>query len=262
MQQTDRRRYFPADLPAASTNRLINLRGEALLHNARTFLLLTFPWGLFALIPSLGTRSSSLESENRASLVKTFGVYALTLFAVSALLFPIPTMAGTFYHSLGAAVPGLSLLAVATIDALLRRLAQRRGVQRSYIELALAAIVALALVQLDFVRPAVADRHASELKQFHDVAAWLEANVDPQAVIMTTQPYTLNWVSNRPAVVLPPNDPPTASLAAARQYDVQVLVITQLWGAYPDALNAAENETEWKLAADLGASKIYTLDRP
>ena len=52
---------------------------------------------------------------------------------------------------------------------------------------------------------------------------------------MTTQPHTLHWITSRPAIVLPPNDPPHAVQVAARAYDVEWLVITQTWGPYPAA---------------------------
>jgi len=239
---------YPFNRPVASVSKLWGVRRQALLHNGRTFFLHTFAWGLFGIVPK------SIDKR-----IRIFFYYFVILFVVTALLFPVPTLSGTFYHSLGAAMPGLALAAVITINDGLASLARRRSVQRSYIELALGALLVFAVAQLAMIRPAITTRHTAEREQFADIASWLEKNLASDTPVMTTQPYTLNWVTERSTIVLPPNDAPLAASQAARRYGVQYLIITQIWQDYPAVLNTSN---DWQLVTDLGASQVYELIQP
>ena len=75
---------------------------------------------------------------------------------------------------------------------------------------------------------------------------------------MTTQPYTLNYVSGHPAIVLPGNEPPDAAWQAAQRYDARFLIVTQQFGLYPEILEA-QPDPRFQLLADVEGSKIFGI---
>jgi hypothetical protein len=223
-------------------------RGQALLHNSSVFLLGTFPWGLLAL-PGLCLLRS------RWSFFPPF-IYGLLLFFVTALLFPISSTAGTFYHSLGAVLPFLALAATYAVQQGVHRTIKNRERINMIFWAVTAGLLVLAAVQVLITLPAVAERHQAEKEQFEAVAEWLTQNANPSDVVMTTQPYTLNYASGRPSIVLPGNEPPDAAWEAAQRYGARFLIITQSFGQYPEILHQ-QPDPRFRLLEATERTEIY-----
>jgi len=121
-----------------------------------------------------------------------------------------------------------------------------------------AGIVVLAGVQVARSIPTVAQRHLAEKGQFEALAAWLEQNTAPTDVLMTTQTYTLNYVSGHPTIALPGNEPLDAAWEAARRYGARYLVITQVFGQYPELLQDT-HDPRFPLLAEMEGTLIYGI---
>jgi hypothetical protein len=225
-------------------------RGQALLHNGGVFLLGTFPWGLLAL-PGLWLLRS------RWSFFPPL-VYGLLLFFVTALLFPVSSTAGTFYHSLGAVMPFLALAATYAVQQAMHRIIKNRERINMIFSAVTAGLLVLAAAQVIITLPAVAERHQAEKEQFEAVAEWLTRNANPGDVVMTTQPYTLNYASGRPTIVLPGNEPPDAAWEAAQRYGARFLVITQSFGQYPEILHQ-QPDPRFRLLEATERTEIYEI---
>jgi hypothetical protein len=203
-------------------------RGEALLHNAGIFLLNTFPWGLLA-IPGLW-----FLRREWAFFPAT--IYGLLLFLVTAIVFPVSTVSGTFYHSLGAVVPFLALAAAYAVQRWIERWSKSRKMTAFIFAAVMAGITVLAAAQVFFSLQTVEARHQDEMAQFEKAADWLSRYAAPGDVVMTTQTYTLHYASGHPTIALPANEPPDATWKAAQRYKARFLVITQIFGQYPQIL--------------------------
>jgi hypothetical protein len=225
-------------------------RGEALLHNGSVFLLSTFPWGLLAL-PGLWLLRS------RWSFFPPL-VYGLLLFLVTALLFPVSSTAGTFYHSLGAVMPFLALAAAYAVQQGMQRTIKNRERAAMIFWAVTAGLLVLAAAQVRVTLPAVAERHQAEKEQFEAVTEWLTRNANPGDVVMTTQPYTLNYASGRPSIVLPGNEPPDAAWEAAQRYRARFLIITQAFGRYPEILHQ-QPDPRFRLLEATETTEIYEI---
>lgn len=225
-------------------------RTQALLHNGRVFLVSTFPWGLLAL-PGLW-----LLRRERA-FFPAF-VYTLILYLVTALVFPISSMSGTFYHSLGAVMPFLALAAVHTVQMAALRFCQVPRLAGIAGAAVAAGIVISSGAQVALSLPAVAARHQLEREQFEYVTGWLTQHATPGDVVMTTQPYTLNYASGHPCIVLPANEPPEAAWQAAQHYGARFLVITQGLGQYPTILHDRP-DPRFRLLVATHTTKIYAI---
>lgn len=226
-------------------------RAEALLHNGGVFLLSTFPWGLLAL-PGVWL----LRRERAFSLPF---VYGLLLFLATAIVFPVSTVSGTFYHSLGAVAPFLALAALYAVQWASEHLGRAHNLARPLLAGILAGLVVLAGAQTALTLPTIAKRHQAEGEQFGAVAAWLDQNAAPGSVIMTTQPYSLNYASGYPAIVLPGNEPPDAAWQAAQRYGARWLVITQTFGRYPDILHQ-DPDPRFRLVDSISGAEIYAIE--
>lgn len=207
---------------------IMTLRGEALLHNGSVFLKSTFPWGLLAL-PGFWL----LRRE--WAFFPPF-VYGLLLFFVTALVFPVSAMSGTFYHSLGGVIPFLALVAVYAVQQGIQSLSTNRKFGAVTFGAVTVALLVLAGWQVALALPAVAERHQAEQEQFEAAADWLAQRALPDDVVMTSQPYTLNYVSGHPSIALPGNEAPDAVWEAAQRYGARFLIITQSFGQYPQIL--------------------------
>ncbi len=229
---------------------LLDQRVQALARNLEVLAFGTFPWGVLAL-PGIWL----LRRES--SVFPTF-VYGLLIFFGVALVFPVSAMLGTFYHSFGAVVPFLALAAMHTVQRgaqLLRRRGKLAQVTSVSIALALMVLSGWQIVQS---LSAVTERHLAEKEQFEAVAEWLAESADAQDVVMTTQPYTLNYASGHPAIVLPGNEPPDAAWQAAERYGALYLVITQQFGLYPEIL-WEQPDPRFQLVAEMEGSEIYRI---
>jgi hypothetical protein len=229
---------------------LLDQRVQALLHNGRVFLLTTFPWGLLAL-PGLWLLRR--EWSFFPSLV-----YGLFLFFGVAIIFPVSSMTGTFYHSLGAVMPFLALAAVYAVYRASQPFRRFRKLADAFAAIAVIALLVLTVAQWVQALPTVAERHQAEKRQFQAAAAWLAQNAAPGDVVMTTQTYTLNYTTGHPTIVLPGNEPPDAAWEAAQRYGGRYLVITQPFGLYPQIL-LDQPDPRFLLRADTEGIQIYEI---
>jgi hypothetical protein len=227
-------------------------RGQALLHNGSVFLLSTFPWGLLAL-PGLWLLRS------RWSFFPPL-VYGLLLFFVTALVFPVSSTAGTFYHSLGAVMPFLALAAAYAVQQGMHRTIKNREMATMIMAAVTAGLLVLAAAQVIITLPAVAERHQAEKEQFEAVGEWLTRNANPGDVVMTTQPHTLSYASGRPSIVLPGNESPDSAWEAAQRYGARFLVITQTFGQYPEILHQ-QPDPRFRLQEASETTEIYEIGR-
>ena len=83
-------------------------------------------------------------------------------------------------------------------------------------------------------------------------------NANPGDVVMTTQPYTLNYASGRPTIVLPGNEPPDSAWEAAQRYGARFLVITQTFGQYPEILRQ-QPDPRFRLLVTMDTTEIYEI---
>jgi hypothetical protein len=230
---------------------ILDLRVQALLHNGKVFLLSTFPWGVLAL-PGLWLLRREWPFFPPL-------VYSLLLFFGVALIFPVSSMSGTFYHSLGAAVPFLALGAIYTIQRILRPFRQYQKLQKTTSLILIMTLLVPAGVQVTMSLPAIAERHQAEETQFGAAASWLAQNAAPGDVIMTTQPYTLNYASGQPSIVLPGSEPLDAALQAAQRYSARYLIITQVFGQYPQILQD-HPDPRFRLVEETETTLIYAIE--
>jgi hypothetical protein len=230
---------------------LLKQRIGALLHNSRVFLVNTFPWGLLALPGVWFLR------ERRTFYPPV--VYGLCLFFVTAIVFPVSSTYGTFYHSLGAVMPFLALAAAYAVYRFAQRISRNRRMVLPLFGAFAAGLLIVAGGHVGlFALPRVAERHQAEKEQFEAAAAWLAANAAPGDVVMTTQPYTLNYVSGHPCIVLPGNEPPDIAWEAAERFRARFLIITQRFGLYPQVLNE-QPDPRFRLLETTDGNEIYEI---
>ena len=230
---------------------ILDQRVQALANNAGVLLLGTFPWGVLAL-PGMGLL-------RRESSFFPSVVYGVLLFFVVALIFPVSAMFGTFYHSFGAVVPFLALAAMYAVERGSRLLRRRGRLARfAFISVGIALLVLSGWQVLQSLS-AVGERHSAEKVQFEAVVAWLAQNAESGDVVMTTQPYTLNYVSGHPAIVLPGNEQPDAAWQAAQRYNARFLIVTQPFGLYPEILEA-QPDPRFQLLAEIEGNKIFAIE--
>jgi hypothetical protein len=225
-------------------------RGQALLSNGIVFLLLTFAWGLLAL-PGMWL----LRYERT---VFTAVIYGMILFFATALIFPVSSMSGTFYHSLGAVIPFLAVAAVYAIYRGVWKLVRKPKLRRVAFIAVIAGLLVLAATQLAASLSSVSERHEVEETRFEAAAEWLTHHAEPGDVIMTTQTYTLNYTSGYPCIALPGNESLDAAWEAAQRYRARFLVITQTVGQYPGILHD-QPDPRFHFLASVEGNEIYEI---
>ncbi|MGD8902895.1 MAG: hypothetical protein PVI67_04975 [Anaerolineae bacterium] len=229
---------------------ILDQRVQALANNARVLLLGTFPWGVLAL--------PGMWLLRRESSFFPSVVYGVLLFFVVSLIFPVSAMFGTFYHSFGAVIPFLVLAAMYAVERGTRLLRRRGRLARfAFISVGIA-LLALSGWQVLQSLSAVGERHSAQKVQFEAAADWLAQNAKSGDVVMTTQPYTLSYVSRHPAIVLPGNEPPDAAWQAAQRYNARFLIVTQQFGLYPEVLEA-QPDPRFQLLAEIESNKIFDI---
>ena len=229
---------------------ILDQRIQALAHSGQVLLLGTFPWGVLAL-PGLWLLRRELSFFPSV-------VYGLLLFFGVALLFPISSLSGAFYHTFGAVMPFLALAAVYAVYCGSQFLGRRPRVAAA-IYIAVAAVLLLpAGWQIVQTLPTVTEHHRAEREQFESVAAWLSQNATPGTVIMTDETYTLNYASGYPCIALPGNELPDAAWQAANRYGARYLVIMEDFGLYPEILGT-QPDARFRLAAEVQGSQIYEI---
>jgi hypothetical protein len=237
------------DLLALGAGGILALRRDALLVAALQYVNATFAWGLLA--------PFGLWHLRRRPLFALAGVYALLLLASTTLVFSVQTQFGTFYHSLGATLPFLALATVAALEDGLARVHRPQ-----YRWLAAVVLLGLALYLQASAFAGVRREHLRLAAQFEAIAGWLEQEVEPGAVVMTTQPHSLLYASGHPAIPLPAAEPPAAALAAAERYGARYLILTEAAGRYPDALEPPPPGFALLRRADLAGTdtRLYRLE--
>ena len=235
---------------AQSWQTLLNQRLQALLANGQVLWSSTRPWIVLAL-PGMWL----LRRE--WSFFPPI-VYGLVLFFGLTLIFPVLSTSGALYHSLGAVMPFLALAAVYAVQRAIQPLDRYPKMASALAVLAFVALLALSANQIVQALPTVAERNRAEKEQFQAVAAWLAQNANPGDVIMTVQPYLLNYASHHPTIALPGNEPPDAAWEAAQRYRARYLVITEPFGQYPQIVQEQPNP-RFRLLEEMDATQIYEI---
>jgi hypothetical protein len=229
---------------------LLDLRGQALLHNGQVLLRGTFAWGLVAL--------PGLWLLRREWTFFPALVYGLVLFFGLALVFPVSSMAGTFEYSLGVVMPFLALAATYAIQQAVKPFSHHRKLAITLSAGMVITLLVTAGILVDRGLPIIADRQQAKQAQFEAAADWLARNASPGDVVMTPQTYTLNYVSGHPTIALPGNEPPDAAWEAARRYRARYLIITQPFGQYPRVLQD-HADPRFRLVAEIETTQIYEI---
>ncbi len=229
---------------------LLDLRGEALLHNGQVLLASTLVWGFLSL--------PGLWLLRREWSFFPALVYGLVLFFGLALIFPVSSMAGVFDQSLGVVLPFLALAAMYAIERAVKPFSHHRRLAVTLSAGMTLALLATAGFQVDNDLTAAGDRSQVQQAQFRAAADWLAQHAAPSAVIMTPETYILNYVSGHPTIALPGNEPPEAAWEAAKRYDARYLVLTGTFGKYPQILQE-QPQPRFRLVAESEGTQIYEI---
>lgn len=229
---------------------LLDQRVQALLANGQILWSSTRPWIVLALP---GMWLLRREWSFFPSIV-----HGLLLFLGLVLVFPVLSVSGSFFRSLGAVMPFLALAAAYAVQRATQPL---RRYPRFANALAASTFVVLLALSLNYAvqtLPTITERHRAEEEQFQAAAAWLAQYADPGDVVMTTQPYTLNYASDHPTIALPGNELPDAAWEAAQRYKARYLVITERFGLYPRILQE-KPDPRFHLLEVAGNTQIYEI---
>jgi len=218
--------HFPYTLAVPSLAELVGVRLQALAHGASTWLLAGFPYAVASVFGIAAWRKP---------VMRVAGVYLLLLLVLLALLFPVPVMAGTVYHSVGAALPFTAVAGVGGLAWISERFGARR--RRAVLAALLALAVLLSLGQAALSLKAVGDFHRRQARIYGEAGQWLVEHT--RSPVVTPQPYTLNYVTKLPAVALPSGQPPETVREVARRYGAEYVCLTQQFGLYPDAMRTS-----------------------
>jgi hypothetical protein len=229
---------------------LLDLRGQALLHNGQVLLGSTLAWGLLAL--------PGLWLLRREWSFFPALVYGLVLFFGLALVFPVSSMAGAFDHSLGVVMPFLALAALYAIERAVKPFSQHRKLAVTLVAGMTIALLTTAGFLLERDLPATGDASQAQQAQFQAAADWLTQHAAAGTVIMTSETYILNYASGHPTIALPGNEPPEAAWKAAQRYGARYLVITEPCGQYPQILQE-QPDPRFRLVAEIKDTQIYEI---
>lgn len=222
----------------------LGLRVEALWHDLGVVLLITFPYGVIGLPAAL---------RRREPVFRVFAVYAVGCWLLVSLLFPVPALTGSFYHSAGTFAPWAALGGVAVVKAL----ADRPRARLWGAGLA-AVLMALTVAQAALAWPAVwADSRANQAR-FAAVTQWLRANVPPGEAIITNEAHSLNYAGGFPTLTLPNREDVVTLRALADRYGARFVVVFGVIGRYPAALDEAGARAARR--AELSDVRIYQLE--
>jgi hypothetical protein len=230
---------------------LLDLRGQALMHNGLLLLRSTFAWGLLAL--------PGLWLLRREWTFFPALVHGLVLFFGLALVFPVSSMAGTLERSLGAVMPFLALAAMYAVQQTIKPFSHHRKLTLVLSAAIVVALLATAGILVHRNLAVVAERQKAEKAQFEAVANWLARNANSGDVVMTPQTYSLNYASGHPTIALPGNESPDAAWEAAQRYRARYLVITEPFGLYPQMVQA-QTDRRFRLVAELETAQIYEIE--
>ena len=150
-------------------------------------------------------------------------------FIATAVLFPIPTLWGTFAHAAGPLLVGLSVAAVLGLDGFVERVGHWRGWRRNNAWLAPGALLVLtlpiALLQVTGAQHValgesrIIDQAASALP-----TALADAGIPAGAPVITNRPIWLSDALARPTLALPAEPLPNVIRLAA-QFGARSVVV-------------------------------------
>ena len=132
-------------------------------------------------------------------------------------------------------MPWLALFAAAALWRIYDRIA---GIsERQWSPFGLLAVVALTAAIISPSWPEIAEKVRDEPHLYRadlDAYAWLQRSTPPDAVVMTRNPWQLNWHSERPALMIPYTTDQETFLRLARHYRVRYLVLDTLQRPAPE----------------------------
>lgn len=189
-------------------------------------------------------------------------VSGLVIYLADNALFPVATLWGTFLHSAGPLLVGLTVGAVLGVDAIVTRIRELRGWQRSNAWLGPAGLVAVTLV-LAFVQVRILADLSSTLGERYDSLARAIV-VEGSGPIISEHPILLSGALGRPALALP-DESIAAVMKLARDLGAEAVLMVGELGRYPAAFRTAEGAacmTERTLGpgAPIGAS-LFVIRR-
>jgi 4-amino-4-deoxy-L-arabinose transferase-like glycosyltransferase len=211
---------------------------------------------------TLSTRSPGLMTGALAALL----ISGSLTYLVTALLFPVATLWGTFEHAAGPLLVGLIVTAVIGGDAFVAWLVARRHWSRENGWLAPAALIAMTL-PLALLQVRGAEREASvDQSTMAAVAGALptaltQAGVSPASPIITDKPIWLSDALNRATLALP-DESAESVLALARAFGASTVAVVDVRGRYPQALLAADATCFTPLdSSSTGGAVVFVIDK-
>jgi hypothetical protein len=195
------------------------MRWDALLHDLSVIALITFPFGL------LGVPVAMLRRE---PIFRVFAVYSGAVYLASSLIFTVPALTGSFYHSAATFVPWAALGSVVVIRRVWQRAATRRLSVMLY-----AAVLALIIGQSILAWPSVFATSQADRLRFDLTTSWLQQNVPPGQPIITNEAHSLNYASGYPTLTLPNQQASSIARQLAERYNAKYVVIFGQVGLYP-----------------------------
>jgi len=187
-----------------------------------------------------GRRNASALNGSSLAALLVLGGFTLV---VTSVLFPVPTLWGTFEHAAGPLLVALIVSASLGADAFVARVRAWRNWPRSNAWLAPAALVALT-VPLTLLQISGAAANAREEQQrFGTLAgtvppALAAAGVADEAPTITDRPIWLSDALGNSAIALP-DESATDVLSLARDFGAQAVVVVEERGRHPADLAAA-----------------------
>jgi 4-amino-4-deoxy-L-arabinose transferase-like glycosyltransferase len=240
-----------ADLPswtkllADGPGPIVKARLNGLWYCLGVIVLSTFPYGLVGLPVVLFRKES---------LFRVFAVYGVALLLGSSLIFTVPSLTGSFYHSIGLYAVWAALGCVYALKYLYERPRARVLAVAGY-----ALIVGLMVGQSALAWSSAIAASRAQGQQFAAIARWLQSNVPAGEPIITTQANSLNYATGYPALTLPPLQGVSVVRQLADRYGARFIVVTEPNGLYPSALD--DPAARAQLVATLPKTFIYELRR-
>jgi hypothetical protein len=203
------------------------------------------------------------RAELRPTALWALLVSGLLIYLADNALFPVATLWGTFLHSSGPLLVGLTVAAVLGVDAIVSRIRELRGWQRSNAWLAPAGLAAVTLL-LAFVQLRILAVLSSTLEERYDSLARVAIVVEASGPIITEHPILLSDALDRPALALP-EESVAAVVQLARDLGAEAVLMVDRLGRYPVGFRTAEGAacmTERTLGpgAPVGAS-LFVIRR-
>ncbi len=223
----------------------LGFRVDALLQALGVILKMTFPFGIIGL---------PIAIWRRETVFRAFLIYAAALYLGLCLLLPSAAVTGSFYHSAGPFVVWAALGSVYAVKYLFERPRVRILAVAGYVLIAGLVVGQAVLAASNGIATSRAQG-----QQFAEIARWVQAHVPPDQPILTTQAYTLNYVSGFPALTMPVAQDVDVLRELADRYNVNYVVVTERSGQYPQALD--QPQAHARLLAGFTDTWIYELER-